>query len=305
MIKKTLEISTDGAYLSCKNKQLLIKREGVDQVSIPCEDINMVLLDAPNSLISYGALTQLLENNASFLVCGKNHMPMGLLMPFSAHNLVFSRIQNQIQCSKPTHKKLWKTLIQKKILAQGELLNKRSPEYTRMQWLAKDVKSGDPQNNEAQAARIYWKHWLPNEFDFHRDSDGDGINGLLNYGYAVYRATISRACVIAGLLPALGIHHHNRSNAFCLADDLIEPFRPMVDSRVRALVLKSQAELNPKTKKALLSLLHLEVNCNGVKGPFAVQIHQYVSSFVRSIQEGTDLLEVPSWNYLDTDSCGF
>ena len=107
MIKKTLEISTDGAYLSCKNKQLLIKREGVDHVSIPCEDINMVLLDAPNSLISYGALTQLLENNASFLVCGKNHMPMGLLMPFSSHNQVFSRSQNQIQCSKPTHKKLW------------------------------------------------------------------------------------------------------------------------------------------------------------------------------------------------------
>ena len=247
MIKKTLEISTDGAYLSCKNKQLLIKREGVDHVSIPCEDINMVLLDAPNSLISYGALTQLLENNASFLVCGKNHMPMGLLMPFSSHNQVLSRIQNQIQCNKPTHKKLWKTLIQKKISAQGELLNKRSPEYTRMQYLAKDVKSGDPQNNEAQAARIYWKHWLPDEFFFQRDSDGDGINGLLNYGYAVYRATISRACVIAGLLPALGIHHHNRSNAFCLADDLIEPFRPMVDSRVRALVLKSQAELNPKT----------------------------------------------------------
>lgn len=262
------------------------------------------MLDAPNSIISHGALSQLLENNASMVVCGKNHLPAGILIPFSAHNQVLTRLNLQLNCSKPLKKKLWKTIIQHKIQNQAELLLPDSPEKNHLNWLTKDVKSGDSENHEAQAASIYWRHWLPASFDFRRNSEDEGINSLLNYGYAVLRASIARACVMAGLLPILGIHHHNRSNAFCLADDLIEPLRPLVDWRVRKLVELAMGSIQPETKKQILSLLQFTVKSGDNKGPLAVHIHLYVSSFVKSIEEGEDHLEIPSWTYQDTVLCG-
>jgi len=304
MIKKTIEISSDGAFLSSKHKQLVIQRDGLASATIPCEDIQLLLLDAPNSTVSHGALSELLENNASLVVCGKNHLPAGLLIPFSSHNQVLTRLNLQLECTKPLKKKLWKTIVRQKILNQAALLKSSSTEKTRLLYLAKEVKSGDPENHEAQAASIYWRHWLPPNFDFRRDADGDGINALLNYGYAVLRASIARACVMAGLLPALGIHHHNRSNAFCLADDLIEPLRPLVDWKVRELIGQSMLSLQPATKRELLALLQYTVQSDHIKGPLAVHIHQYVSSFVKSIQEGEDHLEIPSWTFQDTVLCG-
>lgn len=304
MIKKTIEVSSEGVFLSSRNKQLVIKRDGLEPATIPCEDIQLLMLDAPNSIISHGALSQLLENNASLVVCGRNHLPSGILIPFSTHNQVLTRLNLQLDVSKPLKKKLWKTIVQHKIENQAALLMPKSPEKNRLNWLAKDVKSGDSENHEAQAASVYWRHWLPPSFDFRRNAEDEGINSLLNYGYAVLRASIARACVMAGLLPALGIHHHNRSNAFCLADDLIEPLRPLVDWRVRKLVESSLHTISPETKKEILSLLQFTVKSGENKGPLAVHIHIYVSSFVKSIQEGEDFLEIPSWIYQDTDSCG-
>ena len=304
MIKKTIEISSEGAFLSTRHKQLLIQREGLTSATIPCEDIQLLLLDAPNSTVSHGALAELLENNATMIVCGKNHLPSGMLLPLSSHNQVLTRLNLQLECKKPLQKKLWKTLVQKKILYQARMLGNDSTEQTRLIWLAKEVRSGDPENHEAQAASVYWRHWLPSHFNFRRDADGDGINGLLNYGYAVFRASIARACVMAGLLPALGIHHHNRSNAFCLADDLIEPLRPLVDFKVRKLVNMACTNLCPQAKRELLTLLQATVKTGAQQGPLAVHMHLFISSFVKSIQEGSDHLEVPSWNFRDIASCG-
>lgn len=304
MIKKTLEISTDGVFLSSKQKQLLIHRGGIPTASIPCEDIGLILLDSTDCIVSYGALNELIANQAALVVCGKNHLPAGMLVPFSQHNLVLERLHTQIALPKPVKKQAWKILIREKILHQAGLLEISSPPHTRLLRLANEIRSGDPENHEAQAAAVYWKHFLPESFQFRRDAEGDGINGLLNYGYAVFRASIARALVMAGLLPALGIHHHNRSNAFCLADDLIEPLRPMVDSRVRCLAMAGHVEVTPHVKKALLSLLHVAASVGESTGPLGVQIHQYVAGFVRFIQEETTTLGVPKWNFLVTGSCG-
>jgi CRISPR-associated protein Cas1 len=304
MIKKTLEISTEGVFLSTKQKQLLIHRQGNQPASIPCEDIGLILLDSCNSTVSFGALNELIANQAALVICGKNHLPAGMLVPFSQHNLLLERLHTQINLSKPLKKQAWKILIREKILHQARLLEKSSAAYNRLQLLANEIRSGDPDNYEAQAAAMYWKHFLPESYQFRRDADGDGINGLLNYGYAVFRASIARACIMAGLLPALGIHHHNRSNAFCLADDLIEPIRPMIDSRVRALTLAGHVEITPYVKKELLSLLQVAASVGESTGPLGVQIHQYVAGFVRFIQGETTLLGVPKWNFLVTGSCG-
>lgn len=304
MIKKTIEVSSEGVFLSSRNKQLVIKKDGASLATIPCEDIQLLMLDAPNSSISHGALSQLLENNASLVVCGRNHLPAGILIPFSTHNQVLTRLNLQLDCSKPLKKKLWKTIVQHKIENQAKLLQPDSPEKNRLNSLARHVKSGDSENHEAQAASIYWRHWLPASFDFRRNAENEGINSLLNYGYAILRASIARACVMAGLLPVLGIHHHNRSNSLCLADDLIEPLRPLVDWRVRKLVELAMDSIKPETKKEILSLLQITVKSGDNKGPLAVHIHLYVSSFVKSIQEGEDHLEIPSWTYQDTVLCG-
>jgi CRISPR-associated protein Cas1 len=181
--------------------------------------------------------------------------------------------------------------------------------------LARDVRSGDPTNIEAQAARVYWCNWLdqgsvPNSCSeelgtdplapndplarvFHRDPDGTGLNGFLNYGYAVLRAAVARAIVAAGLLPSLGIHHRNRSNSFCLADDLLEPLRPLVDDRVRELHRQGYDELNQPAKAALLEILADRVRLGDEVGPLMVQLHRYVASLVRCFAGEARELEIP------------
>ena len=173
----------------------------------------------------------------------------------------------------------------RKILAQARVLGNASSAQAKLLEAARNLRSGDPENVEAQMARTYWQAWLGGDVVFKRDQDGDGLNALLNYGYAIVRASLARACVIAGLQPALGLHHSNRSNPFCLVDDLIEPLRPLVDEVVRDLHRAGTSELNPQTKKNLLALLYKEVRYADQKSPLVVAIQHYVFGYVRCLEK--------------------
>ena len=448
MIKRTIEISREPAHLSLRLGQLVLEREHQPVSTIPCEDLGMVIVDHSQVSYTHSALAALVEHDAVVVVCGKNHLPAGLLLPMTDHSEVVWRLHDQIAVSKPLRKQLWRQIVQAKIRAQANNLPTGTPERTRLLELARTVRSGDVSNHEAQAARVYWSAWLsddeqgrsrmavtcltatpsacarnaidredahadgvgiigaqvevcasgpkgrdstaqskatngsdalgnddrqdvsperaklassahsglsvfpienpgrrgsaqadplcpglpspgpsgqgvnnilsPNQqvgvssstangttrsrSPFRRDANGeDEINGLLNYGYSILRAAVARAIVMAGLHPAFGLQHCNRSNLFCLADDLMEPLRPLVDARVRGLVRLSQTELSPITKAALLQLLTQEATTGGEAGPLMVTLHRYVASLVKCYAGESEPLEIPEYVPLPFD----
>ena len=299
MIKRTLEISREPAHLATRLGQLLLKRDGEVAASIPCEDIGVVAVDHPQTTYTHGALTELLQHGAAVLLCGRDHLPVGLMLPLSEHHQVVWRVQSQIDTSLPVKKRLWQQLVRGKILAQAANLDPDGAAARKLRNFARSVRSGDPSNREAQAARVYWANWLlqgpeaVHHVDFRRDPDGDGANAMLNYGYAVIRAALARALVSGGLYPALGVHHSNRGNPFCLADDLIEPLRPLVDDRVRTLLFDCAEELTQPVKAQLLDLLTVEVETGNFRGPLMVALHRYVAGFVRVLEGETKKLVIP------------
>jgi len=293
VIKRTIEISRDAAHLTVKQRQFLIKRDGETVGSVPCEDIGVVLVDHPGTTYTHAALASLAESDAALVVCGRNHLPSAVLLPLSDHSQVVWRIADQLAVSKPLRKQLWKQLVQAKIRAQADNLPADCPARSKLLDMARQVRSGDPNNTEAQAARVYWKNYLPNEA-FRRDTGGDGLNSFLNYGYAVVRAALARALVAAGLIPAIGLHHSNRSNAFCLADDLIEPLRPLVDDRARDLYRLGHDELTPPAKAELLKLLAEPVQMDEETGPLMVNLHRMTASLVRCFRGESNKLEIPT-----------
>lgn len=249
MIKRTLYFGNP-AYLSMRNAQLVIhlpevvknndlpenfKKEA--QATIPIEDIGVVLLDHKQITITQGLLEALLANNVAVITCDSSRMPLGLLMPLSSHTVQSERFQAQIDASVPLRKQLWQQTVQAKISNQAYVLeNFRGVVVKNMRVWVDDVKSGDSDNLEARAAAYYWKNAFPMIPDFKRGREGVPPNNLLNYGYAILRAVVARSLVGSGLLPTLGIHHHNRYNAYCLADDIMEPYRPFVDKMVIEIV---------------------------------------------------------------------
>jgi CRISPR-associated protein Cas1 len=295
VIKRTIEISQRPVHLTVKDQQLLIQdREGDRAVlsSAPCEDIGILLVEHPGVTYTHAALTTLLECDAAVVFCGRNHLPAGLLLPIGEHTQVVWRLHSQLAASKPLKKRLWRQIVQAKIRAQAANLPIGSLVRSRLLGMARRVRSGDPENLEAQAAKAYWATVF-NQVPFHRNPDEGGVNALLNYGYAVMRAAVARAIVSAGLLPALGIKHVSRSNAFCLADDLVEPLRPMVDARVRELVRAGQTELDPSAKRGLLELLTAEVTTGDETGPLMVALHAMIASLVRCLEGDAERLEIP------------
>lgn len=292
MIKRTIEISRDAAHLAVRLDQLLIKRGEETVGSIPCEDVGVLVVDHPGTTYTHKALAALADCDAVLVVCGQNHLPVAVLLPLASHSQVIWRIQDQLAVRKPLRKQLWKQLVQAKIRAQAGNLSLCSPARAKLLEMCRQVRSGDPANMEAQAARVYWAHWLPTG-EFRRDPEGDEINGLLNYGYAVLRAAVARAIVSGGLLPSLGLFHSNRSNAFCLADDLIEPLRPLVDCRVRELCQQGLVRVAPETKACLLTLLADPVRVAGEVGPLMVSLHRMVASLVRCYEGKERQLQIP------------
>lgn len=295
MIKRTVEISQQSVHLSVSNRQLELRQRGGERAvlaTIPCEDLGMLVVDEWATTYTHGALAELLAHDAAVVICGRNHLPVGALMPLSNHTQLVERVNVQLAAGRPLRKRLWQQIVRAKIRAQAGNLLDGSAARSKLLALARRVRSGDPSNVESQAARVYWSV-LFTQAEFRRDPDAGGLNGLLNYGYAVMRAAVARAIVGAGLLPVIGLHHEHRSNAFCLADDLVEPLRPIVDARVRDLAVAGLAEVDPRTKRALLECLTAEVRCNDACGPLMVALHRYVASLVRCYQGLAGTLDIP------------
>ncbi len=292
MIKQTIEISQGPAHLCVRLGQLIIERDGETLGRVPIEDIGVLVVDHPAVSYTHAALAKLAESGAVVVVCGADHLPTALLQPMADHTQVVWRLEDQLAAGAVLRKQLWKQIVQAKLRAQAANLDEECSGRAKLLALARNVRSGDPKNAEAQGAKVYWKHWLPGG-PFRRDPDGKGLNAFLNYGYAIVRAAMGRAIVAGGLLPTLGLHHCNRGNAFCLADDLIEPVRPLVDARVRAMHAEGRTELDPAAKAALLTLLGDPVQFDGDVGPLMVNLHRTVASLVRCLRGEAKKLEFP------------
>lgn len=292
MIKHTIEVSQEPAYLSVRLGQLVLKNGERVLGSIPCEDVGVVVVDNPAASYSHAALAALAQSDAILVVCGQNHLPAAVLLPLADHSQITWRIAEQVAVSRPRRKRLWKQLVQAKIRAQAANLPTDWPAHAKLLDLARQVRSGDPANVEAQAARLYWQNWFP-ETGFHRDPDLGGLNAMLNYGYAIVRAAVARALIAAGLLPALGLFHSNRANAFCLADDLVEPLRPLVDDRARELYRQGYEDLSQEAKARMLEILSEPVRLGRRRGPLMVCLHRMVASLVRCYQGEAKRLEIP------------
>ena len=295
MIKNTLYFGNP-AYLSLKNDQLVIKLPEIEkndslpdtfrqqsQVTKPIEDIGVVVLDNKQITITSGVLEALLENNCAVITCDSKSMPVGLLLPLYGNTTQNERFRQQLSASVPLTKQLWQQTIKAKIYNQASLLDACTNEENKcMKIWATEVKSGDSDNLEARAAAYYWKRLFPIE-GFTRDRNGMPPNNLLNYGYAILRAVVARALVSSGLLPTLGIHHHNRYNAYCLADDIMEPYRPYVDQLVYNMIQTNPdyQELNKSIKAQLLSVPTLEVVIAGKRSPLMVAVTQTTASLYK------------------------
>lgn len=244
----------------------------------------MVILDNKQITITTGVLDALLENNSSVITCDSKSMPVGLLLPLSGNTVQNERFRDQLSATLPLKKQLWQQTIKAKITNQATvLLNCLGEESKCMQVWADEVRSGDSDNLEARAAAYYWKNLFSHIPEFTRNREGIYPNNLLNFGYAILRATIARALVSSGLLPTLGIHHHNRYNAYCLADDIMEPYRPYVDELVFRLVQKhkGEMELTKELKGVLLTIPTLEVMINGKRSPLMIAATQTTASLYK------------------------
>ena len=288
MIKKTLFFGNP-AYLSVKNSQLVVKFTNQETQqefvrTVPIEDIGVVVLEDRQITITNAALDALLQNNCAVITCDEKHMPAGMLLPLEGNTIQSERFANQIDASLPLKKQLWQQTIQAKIRNQASVLKRLSGvEVGCMLAWANDVKSGDSDNLEGRSAAYYWKNIFPNLPGFTRDREGEMPNNLLNYGYAIVRAVIARSLVASGLLPTLGIHHHNRYNAYCLADDIMEPYRPYVDELVINIMRSGidYGELTTDLKKQLLGLPVTEVVIGGQRSPLMVAASQTTSSLCK------------------------
>lgn len=292
MIKRTLYFGNP-AYLSLKMKQMVVRIPQKDDGdlpseddmvrTIPIEDLGVIILDNKQITITQGLMGALLENNCAVITCDSKRMPVGLILPLSGNTIQNERFRSQLDSSLPLRKQLWQQTIEAKIRNQAAVLRYvTGQEHRNMLKWSDNVRSGDADNMEARAAVYYWKTIFPDDPYFIRDREDEGANALLNYGYAILRAVVARALVGAGLLPTLGIHHHNRYNAYCLADDIMEPYRPYVDKLV-VEILNDGAEdrLNATNKVRLLNIPVIEVMINDRRSPLMIAVSHTVSSLVK------------------------
>ncbi len=295
MIKRTLCFSNP-AYLSLRNSQLVVKLPEVEKAdvsdrikqeavrTIPIEDIGVVLLNHKQITTTQALLEALLENNCAIITCDSNHLPVGLMLPLCGNTTQSERFRDQIDASLPLKKQLWQQTIQYKIRNQAAVLQQVNGAVARnmLAWAA-DVKSGDSDNLEARAAAFYWRNLFADRPDFVRDREGESPNNLLNYGYAILRAVVARALVASGMLPTLGIHHRNRYNAYCLADDIMEPYRPYVDALVVDICRNGLASdtITTDLKRELLQVPTLDVVIGGRRSPLMVAVAQTTASLYK------------------------
>lgn len=311
MIRRTIEISREPCHLAVRDEQLLILRRDREPRrlpahpenlagSVPLEDLGIVMVDERDTTYSHAALAKMAEHGVVVVVCGRDHLPCGMYVPFGGGSSFLDRMDAQFSATRPRCKRAWSAIVAAKVLAQAANLGHDEPTRVRLLHLAGSVRSGDPENVEAQAAQRYWPALFagcPAVADPFRRRPGDRSaappNNLLDYGYAAVRAAVCRAILSAGLHPALGIKHRRRDNPFCLADDLVEPLRPIVDAQVLRLAEESRLGLDQPTKAELLVLLTATVTVGDASGPLYSALPRYIASFVRVLTGESDRLTIP------------
>lgn len=286
MIKRTLYFGNP-AYLKTANEQLVIEmHDSGESKSSPIEDIGLLILDHQQITITQALMAKLLANNTAVITCDHTHHPTGMWLSLDGHTLQSQKFQAQIEASVPLKKQLWQQTVMCKIENQAALLGQQREENKLLLTYARDVKSGDSENHEAKAAAYYWKRIFPDSLAFRRERYGPPPNNLLNYGYAILRALVARGLVASGMLPTLGIHHRNQYNAYCLADDIMEPYRPFVD-RIVCQIIRGNGkflEMSPSMKKSLLELPATDVKIEGQKSPLMNAVQRTTASLAKCFE---------------------
>jgi CRISPR-associated protein Cas1 len=286
MIKRTLYFSNP-TMLRMKDKQLkaeITNENGETEIKTAAiEDLGVVVIDHPQITITSGLIQELQENNVALITCDKKRLPQSLLLPIEGNKTQRERYQAQIEATEPLKKQLWQQTITYKIRNQAAVLNSFQLRSDYLVPLHKNVKSGDSDNCEATAAAYYWRTLLGHINGFRREKEGPPPNNYLNYGYAILRGAVARSIVIAGLLPTLGIHHRNRYNAYCLADDLMEPYRPYVDEIVYKMVneMGLAEDLGKEHKKVLMGIPYIDVKIDGETSPLMIATQKTATSLVK------------------------
>ena len=292
MLKRSL-VFMHPATLSLRNGQMVIIRKEIpdDNLTVPIEDIGLVMINHAMVSLTIPLLNALTEQNVAVIFCNEKGMPASMLYNLQGNTTQGETLRNQLEAGEVLKKTLWKQIIEAKIKNQAALLNKMGKEGSILKPLYTNVKSGDSDNREGIAARLYWTALFGR--DFIRDRNIPGINSLLNYGYSVLRAAVTRALVSSGLFPALGIFHHHRSNAFPLSDDLMEPFRPFVDEIVFELTTQDETELSTATKSRLIRVLYVDTYFSKITRPLSVGLSMTMASLAKCYAKEQKKLIVP------------
>lgn len=295
MIKRTLFFS-HAVCLSARHKQLVIfSKETQEETLVPIEDIGFVIVENALVSLTIPLINELTDNNCALIFCNEKHLPFSMTMPLDCNEIQSQLFSAQINAKLPVKKKCWKQIVEYKIKNQGLVLKKYDLDFTKLVDFSKCVKSGDPTNMESQAAKFYWDNLFGKKWS--RDRFGDFPNNYLNYGYAILRAATARALVGSGLLPTLGIHHHNKYNAYCLADDLMEPYRPFIDDEVIEYISTNpdEKELGLEFKKRILQVLVRDVKMGNLTRPMMVALSMTSSSLANALSNESEKLKLPDF----------
>lgn len=289
MLGQILEITTPSCYLSRYRGFLEVHLKDEKLSQFPLDDISALIISARGCTHSSNVLAELGKRNVPVAICDSNYYPVTWVLPIEGHHAQSARMIAQAEASKPLKKNLWKKIIQSKITSQAKILEVCAKNPTPLMKMVPKVRSGDPENLEAQAARLYWSQMF--EPGFLRDRKGPGVNHLLNYSYAILRSCVARATIASGLHPTLGLHHHGPTNPMCLVDDLMEPFRPLADLFVKKLYEKGHRELDPATKRRLASLTIIDIPTEeGLSPLFQIVVRLSTSLAQVFVGERKDLL---------------
>lgn len=293
MIKRIIDISQK-SYLHINNQQLIIEQQGVLTGTIPIEDLGVVILQHPGIVITQRVVIACQENNVVLVFCNERYLPYSVIFPLVDGNSLHSKIiQQQVNIKTTSKNRLWKSIVKQKIEEQATTLALCGVSDTPIRRILTQVKSGDKENHEAQAAQKYWRLLFGDSF--RRDPNHEGLNAMLNYGYAIVRAMIARAIVGAGLHPSLGLHHRNQYNGLCLADDIMEPFRPWIDYLVLQYSLENpeNCTISKDFKQTILNLLYEPVSLGNRTLPLMIACHYLAASIRQAYSDPTILLEYP------------
>lgn len=291
-MQRVVDLSSDGLHLAVHRGFLTISHDRRERGRVALDDIGAVIAHAHGLTWSNTVFTRLAERSVPIVLCAANHAPVACVWPLEGNHVQGARLNAQVDASRPLAKRLWKQFVVAKIRMQGAILTSVGAEAGAFETMARKVRSGDPDNIEAQAARRYWPLLLG--AGFRRDTGGEGANALLNYGYAVLRATVSRAICAAGLHPTIGLHHANRANAFALADDLMEPYRPLVDRTVYNLLDDGMKSVEPVAKRALAGLTTLDLASARGQTPLLLHCARLAQQLAGCFSGDETRLELPA-----------